>query len=71
MSPSQSCNEFENFFSNSDITLGALQLKIHYQQSLLETSMQNVKGGGLMNGDKWWNHDRTIKEDIRLDNLTS
>ena len=33
--------------------------------------MQNVKGGGSMNGDKWWNHDRTIKEGIRLDNLTS
>ena len=33
--------------------------------------MQNMIGDGLMYGDKRWNHDRTTKEGIRLDNLTS
>lgn len=33
--------------------------------------MQDKIDGGSMNDDKWWSHDRTTTEGIRLDNLTS
>ena len=62
-SPSQTADEFDNFLNNLSLTLESV-----IQRNPLLTV---VIGDFNARSSKWWSHDKTTKEGIRLEKLFS